>query len=103
MSAPAATVTDSSSLQAIAKAVSARAKTRPPCVTAKPLVMSSRTVIETVAEPGSSRSTTMPSAADARSRCIIGRSPTSGFSASVMALSIEAVGVVSVRSTIADK
>ena len=72
MSAPAATVTLSSSLQAIAKAVSARAKTSPPWVMRKPFVMSSRTRMDTTAWPGSSRSTTMPRAAEARSRCIIG-------------------------------
>lgn len=73
MSAPAATVTRSSSLHAIAKAVSARAKTNPPWVIWKPLVMSSRTRIETTACPGSSRSTTRPNEAEARSRSIMAR------------------------------
>src|SRR6187431_211094 len=71
MSAPWATVMRSSSLHAIAKAVSASANTSPPCVMWKPLVMSSRTRIDTTARPGSSCSTTMPRAAEARSRSII--------------------------------
>ena len=55
-------------LHAIANAVSARVNTNPPCVIAKPFSMSSRTCIDTTASPGSARSTTIPSSADAASR-----------------------------------
>ncbi len=49
MSAPWATVMRSSSLHAIANAVSASAKTSPPWVMWNPFVMSSRTRIDTTA------------------------------------------------------
>ena len=50
--------------------------TNPPWVTSWPFIMSSRSRIDTTAWPKSARSTTMPSRAEARSRCIIFRSGT---------------------------
>src|SRR5690606_4539900 len=73
MSAPCETVMRSSSLHAIANAVSASAYTRPPFVMWNPFVMSSRTIMHTTDFPASSCASTMPSAADARSRSIMAR------------------------------
>jgi hypothetical protein len=71
ISAPEETVVASSSLHAIAKAVSARAKTKPPWVMSKPLSMSSRMAIVTTARPGRLTTTVIPSMPEARSRCIM--------------------------------
>jgi hypothetical protein len=71
ISAPEETVVTSSSLQAIAKAVSARAKTKPPWVISKPLSMSSRMGMVTTARPGRLTTTVIPSMPEARSRRIM--------------------------------
>src|SRR5579875_1146096 len=71
MSAVAATVTGPKLLHAQANAVSASAKIRPPCAMACPLVMSSRTIIRARAQPRPCSTTSMPSAAEARSAAIM--------------------------------
>ena len=68
MLAAAATVASLCELQAKAKALSARANTRPPWQTPWPLTMSARTRITTRAHPGRTASMRMPSACEARSR-----------------------------------
>src|SRR5262245_20666782 len=77
-SKPAATVRARRELHARAKALSARAATRPPCATAYPLTMSGRTVIATTARPGASSLSSIPMAALAGSSAHICRAVARG-------------------------
>src|SRR5262245_41103005 len=77
-SKPAATVRAPRELQASAKALSARAATRPPCATEYPFTMSGRTGISTTARPGASSLSSMPMARLAGSSAHICRAVSRG-------------------------